>query len=335
MNNSSAVRVRQLRKEENMGTLEIGNVKLKNPLILGPMAGVTDRPFRRICKEQGAALVSDEMVSANAVKFGNKKTMELAAMGENERPSSLQLFGPDPETIAYAAEKLLAIPFDFLDINMGCPMPKIVNNGEGSALMRDPERAEAIVRACVRVSDRPVTVKMRAGFNERERNAVELAKRCEAAGAAAVAVHGRTREQYYSGEADWEIIRRVKESVSIPVIGNGDVTSREKAQQMMEETGCDFVMIARGARGNPWIFGSGVKPEIPEVRDLMLRHAKMEMEEYGNYLAICRMRKHIGWYTAGFPNSAAVRLKINNAVSYEELEEILGAWAESAMNREK
>ncbi|MDO4620535.1 MAG: tRNA dihydrouridine synthase DusB [Lachnospiraceae bacterium] len=353
---------------ENRKKYQIGNVVLDSPLVLGPMAGVTDGPFRRICREYGAALVSTEMVSANAVKYGNKKTFELIDILPEEHPVSMQIFGPDPETMAEAIEKLAAFPYDILDINMGCPMPKIVNNREGSALMRDPERAEAIVRACVKISDRPVTVKMRAGFNEKEINAVELAKRCEQAGVAAIAVHGRTREQYYSGEADWDIIRRVKEAVSVPVIGNGDVTTPERAAAMMRETGCDMVMIARGARGNPWLFrdtleylnrtggedgaeaGTGSNEEtagpgqqeknicrlpqnyassrtMEEVYHLMLRHVEMQLKEKGTHIGLCQMRKHIAWYTAGFPDSAKVRAEINGAETEESLREILAAWA--------
>ena len=220
---------------------------------------------------------------------------------------------------------------------MGCPVPKIVNNGEGSALMRDPARAEAIVRALVRVSSRPVTVKMRAGFTADTVNAPELAKRCEAAGAAAVAVHGRTREQYYAGKADWSVIRRVKEAVSIPVIGNGDVDSPEAARAMQRETGCDYVMIARAARGNPWLFRriltGGPEPAVRDVYAMMLRHARMQLEAKGDYMGICQMRKHIAWYTSGFPDSAKVRARINQAASFAELKQILDDWADSAERR--
>lgn len=308
----------------------IGNVRIRNRLVLGPMAGVTDRPFRCICHEMGAGLVCTEMISANAVKYGNKKTLELAAIGEDEHPISLQIFGPDPETCAIAVQRLSHIPYDILDINMGCPMPKIVNNGEGSALMRDPDLAEEIVGACVNVSDRPVTVKMRAGFSQGNRNAPEIARRCERAGAAAVAVHGRTRDQYYTGSADWNIIREVKEAVRIPVIGNGDVRSRADAVRMMDETGCDLVMAARAARGNPWMFrNSPERPTLEDIYSMMLRHAKMQVGEKGDRIAICQMRKHIAWYTTGLPDSAGLRAQINSCASYDELKQVLQQWYES------
>lgn len=316
----------------------IGNIELKNPLVLGPMAGVTDQPFRRICSHLGAALVSMEMVSANAVRHGNKKTRDLIHIAEDEHPVSMQLFGPDAETMKYALENLQDVPYDVLDINMGCPVPKIVKNGEGSALMLDLPRAEEIVRVLVRESDRPVTVKIRKGFDDSHINAVEAAKRFEAAGASMIAVHGRTREQYYAGTADWDIIRQVKEAVSIPVAGNGDVRTPMDAKRMMEETGCDLVMIARGARGNPWIFRDTLsyletgllppRPAIHEVREMMQRHMELQLLDKGDYLGICQMRKHIAWYTTGLPRSASLREQINRASTKEEMEAVLDAWAE-------
>lgn len=316
----------------------IGNVTFTNPFVLGPMAGVTDQPFRILCREMGASLVSMEMVSANAVCHGNKKTLEFINISDKEHPVSMQLFGPDPESFVYAFEHLREEPFDLLDVNMGCPMPKIVNNHEGSALMRDIPKAAAIIRELKRVSDRPVTVKIRAGFNDEEKNAVEVAKALEDAGADMIAVHGRTREQYYSGQADWDMIRRVKEAVRVPVIGNGDVDSPEKAERMMNETGCDLVMIARGARGNPWLFRDCIsyretgkippKPPISEAKALMLRHAAMQLAEKGDHLGILQMRKHIAWYTAGYRNSAKLRSRINSVLSLDELTEVLDAWAE-------
>ena len=235
-------------------TLKIGDVSLKNNLILAPMAGVTDLPFRLLCKEQGAGLLCMEMVSAKAIYFNNKNTEELLTIDDREPPVSLQLFGSDPDIISEMAKKIENRPFSILDINMGCPVPKVAGNGEGSALMKNPKLVEEIVSKTAKAIKKPVTVKIRKGFDDEHINAVEIARIAESAGAAAVAVHGRTREQYYSGKADWDIIRQVKEAVKIPVIGNGDVTSPEAARQLMETTGCDGIMIGRGAQGNPWIF---------------------------------------------------------------------------------
>jgi len=300
----------------------IGNLTLDPPLILGPMAGVTDKPFRVLCHEMGAALVSMEMVSANAMRYHNRKTEEFVDISPDEHPVSMQLFGPDPYTIALAAEALSDKPFDILDINMGCPMPKIVKNGEGCALMKDPLRAAAIVRAAVKATDRPVTVKIRSGFNENDICAPEFARYLEDAGASAIAVHGRTREQYYTGYADWSVIRRVKEAVSIPVIGNGDVRSREEAFARMAETGCDGVMIGRAARGNPWIF-SGIRPSVPEIKAMMKRHAAMQIEAKGDYFGVIQMRKHVAWYTTGLAGAALLRARINQAKSLEEIYRII------------
>lgn len=312
---------------------KIANVTIENPFVLAPMAGVTDLPFRILCKEQGAGLLCMEMVSAKAIQFNNKNTLELLRTDEREHPVSLQLFGSDPEIISRMAQKIEELPFDILDINMGCPVPKVVNNGEGSALMKNPRLMGEIVEKTVRAIKKPVTVKIRKGFTEDSVNAVEAAKILEQSGAAAIAVHGRTREQYYSGKADWDIIRQVKEAVSIPIMGNGDVTTPEDAMAMMEHTGCDFVMIGRAVRGNPWIFarmnhyfrtGKHLpKPSVEEVREMMLRHARMQLELKGDYTGIREMRKHVAWYTAGMPHSAKLRGKINEVETYEELEKII------------
>ena len=313
--------------------LKIGTVELENNVILGPMAGVTDLPFRLLCREQGAGLVCMEMVSAKAVFYGNRNTKELLQVNPGERPVSLQLFGSDPEVLSDIAARLEEGPYDLFDLNMGCPVPKVVKNGEGSALMKDPTLVERILSSMVRALKKPVTVKIRKGFNDESVNAVEIARIAEGCGAAAEAVHGRTREQYYSGKADWEIIRQVKEAVSIPVIGNGDVDSPEAAKRMLAETGCDGVMVARGAKGNPWIFKRITeyletgrippKPSREEVKAMMLRHGEMMVEFKGEAAAMREMRKHVAWYTAGWPHSAALRNDINAVETMEALRELI------------
>lgn len=313
--------------------MNIGNVKLDNPYILAPMAGVTDLPFRLLCKEQGAGLLCMEMISAKALIYGNRNTKQLLEIHPEEYPVSLQLFGSDPEIMSEAAKRIEDRPFQILDINMGCPVPKVVKNGEGSALMNDPGLVRRIVEKVSRAIQKPVTVKIRKGFDDQHVNAVEIARIAEDAGASAVAVHGRTREQYYSGKADWDIIRQVKEAVSIPVIGNGDVVSGASALAMMEETGCDGVMIGRGAQGNPWIFSDlleyertgklRLRPGADEIREMMLRHARLQIRYKGEYLGIREMRKHVSWYTKGLPGSARLREAINQVESYEELEQLL------------
>lgn len=312
-----------------MKTLTIGNVTLENPVILAPMAGVCDLPFRLLCKEQGAGLLCMEMVSAKAIFYKNKNTEELMQIHPQEPPVSLQLFGSEPELMSEMAKRIEERPFSILDINMGCPVPKVVNNGEGSALMKDEKLAAEIVEKTAKAIKKPVTVKIRKGFCEEMVNAVELAKRLEQAGAAAIAVHGRTREQYYSGKADWDIIRQVKEAVSIPVIGNGDIVDGKSAKAMMEQTGCDGIMIGRAARGNPFLFRqileyleTGKEPQKPtmqEIRETILRHADLQLTYKGEYTAVREMRKHVAWYTTGLPHSAELRRRVNEMETMEQL----------------
>lgn len=317
-------------------SLLIGNVKIKGNLFLGPMAGVTDLPFRLLCKEKGADLVYTEMISAKGVQYNNKNTENLLMIKEEERPAALQLFGADPVILSETAKRLEHRNFDILDINMGCPVPKVVNNGEGSALMKNPKLIGEIVRMVSSAIQKPVTVKIRKGFHDDCINAVEVAKIAEDNGAAAVAVHARTREQYYSGKADWEVIRAVKEAISVPVIGSGDVFTAEDAKKMIDQTGCDAIMLARGTRGNPWIFEQMkayldrgeliAKPSLEEVKEMIIRHATLSIEYKGEFTGIREMRKHVAWYTTGFPGSAKLRNRVNEIESIEDLRCLLGEY---------
>lgn len=309
--------------------LEIGGVVLENGLVLAPMAGVTDLSYRKLCKEQGCGLVVTEMVSAKAILYKNRNTQELLRIRDEERPAAVQLFGSDAGIMGEIAQVVSEGNCDLIDVNMGCPVPKIVNNGEGSALLKEPKKVEAILTAMVKRSKKPVTVKIRKGFNDASVNAVEIAKIAEGCGVAAVAVHGRTREQFYSGKADWEIIRQVKEAVKIPVIGNGDVTGAKEAKAMLDLTGCDGVMIGRGAKGNPWIFSQILHyletgevlpgPSVLEIKEMILRHGRLLSEDKGEFTAMREMRKHMAWYTAGLPHSAALRNEINSVETLEEM----------------
>lgn len=312
---------------------KIGNVQMDNPFVLAPMAGVTDLPFRVLCKEQGAGLLYMEMVSAKAISYHNKNTNALMEIHPSERPVALQLFGNEPELMGEVAKSIEERPFDILDVNMGCPVPKVVNNGEGSALLKNPKLIGQIVKSLSSSIEKPVTVKIRIGFENYPVDVAEIAKIVEDNGASAIAVHGRTRQQYYAGEADWDAIRRVKEAVSIPVIGNGDVDSPKKAEELMKQTGCDAVMIGRAVRGNPWIFREMLQyfekgeeptpPTLEEVKEMILRHTRDMIAVKGEFTGIREMRKHVAWYTSGMKHSAGIRRESNTLSSYEELERML------------
>ena len=311
----------------------IGKVKIENPSVLAPMAGVTDLAFRLLAKEMGCGLVVSEMVSAKGLLYENCRTKELIRIDPRERPTAIQLFGSVPEELAEAARRVAASGADIIDFNMGCPTHKIVRNGEGSALLRFPELAEKILKAMVAAVDIPVTVKIRAGWDENSINAVEIAKRAEQAGVSAIAVHGRTREQFYGGNADWEIIRQVKRAVTIPVIGNGDVRTVHDAERLLLETGCDGVMVGRAACGNIWIFRQIAEylkeknipppPSFAERGTTMLRHLDMLTELKGEHIAIREMRRHAVCYVKGFPRSAELRTRFNQALKREDFRQIL------------
>jgi tRNA-dihydrouridine synthase B len=309
--------------------MKIGNVKLKNKVFLSPMAGVTDLPFRLICKEQDCALLYTEMINAKALCYDDENTKKMLKMEGAEHPVAVQIFGSDPEFMGRAAQIMNDYSNEILDINMGCPAPKVVKNGDGSALMKNPKLAEEVLKAVVKNSTKPVTLKIRKGWDDNSVNALEIAKIAEACGISALAIHGRTREQYYSGKADWDIIGEIKRNINIPVIGNGDVFSVEDAKNLLDKTNCDAIMIGRGAQGNPWIFkrinhymetGEILpEPTLEEKINTAKKHLKLAVEEHGEYVAVREMRKHIAWYLKGLRNSARIRDEINKLESYQEV----------------
>lgn len=313
--------------------MRIKNLEFRNPFVLAPLAGITDKSMRSLCAEQGASLVYTEMVSGKGLWYGDRKTGTLLSIGENEGPVAFQLFGSEPEIMAFAAKELRDRDNVLIDLNVGCPVPKIVKNGEGSALLKKPDVLFDVVSAMVKEAGKPVTAKIRMGFSRGENLAVETAKALEAAGAAAVTVHGRTREQYYEGKADWQVIADVKRAVNIPVIGNGDVNSGRDAVDMLEQTGCDGVMIARGALGNPWIFrdaialwkGNTLPPEPTKAErvSMLLRHLDLVADDKGDRIAVREMRKHVGWYVKGMHGASAIKRKINQIDDIEKMRQAI------------
>ncbi|HBG4727297.1 TPA: tRNA dihydrouridine synthase DusB [Clostridioides difficile] len=321
--------------------MKIGNLKLKNKVFLSPMAGVTDLPFRLICKEQGCGLLYTEMINGKALCYDDENTKKMLKIEEEEHPVAVQIFGSEPEFMGRAAEIMNDYSNEILDINMGCPAPKVVKNGDGSALMKNPKLAEEVLRAVVKNSKKPVTLKIRKGWDDNSVNAVEIAKIAEDCGISALAIHGRTREQFYSGKADWDIIAEIKKNLSIPVIGNGDVFTIEDSINMLDKTGCDAIMIGRGAQGNPWIFKRInhymntreilPEPTLNEKISTAIKHLKLAVEEHGEYVAVREMRKHIAWYLKGLRNSAKLRDEINKIEDYQEVVSKLEYYMEDSL----
>lgn len=323
--------------------MKIGNVQLDNEVFLSPMAGVTDLPFRTICKEKGCGMLYTEMINAKALSYDDENTKKMLNMPDDGHPVAIQIFGSEPEFMGKAASILNKYPNQILDINMGCPAPKVVKNGDGSALMKNPELAAKVLSAVVKNSDKPVTLKIRKGWDDTCVNAVEIAKIAEECGISAVAIHGRTREQFYSGKADWGIIRDIKEAINIPVIGNGDVFEVQDAVNMLEKTKCDAIMIGRGSQGNPWIFNrinhymkTGEilpEPTLEEKMNTAIKHMNLAVEEHGEYVAVREMRKHIGWYLKGLKNSARYRDQINKITDYKEVIAMLEEYVQHSLTQ--
>lgn len=321
--------------------MKIGNLELKNKVFLSPMAGVTDLPFRLICKEQGCGLLYTEMINGKALCYDDENTKKMLKIEEEEHPVAVQIFGSEPDFMGRAAEIMNDYSNEILDINMGCPAPKVVKNGDGSALMKNPKLTEKVLKAVVKNSKKPVTLKIRKGWDDNSVNAVEIAKIAEACGISALAIHGRTREQFYTGKADWNIIAEIKNSLNIPVIGNGDVFTIEDSINMLDKTGCDAIMIGRGAQGNPWIFkrinyymNTGEilpEPTLNEKISTAIKHLKLAVEEHGEYVAVREMRKHIAWYLKGLRNSARLRDEINKIEDYQEVVSKLEYYMEDSL----
>ncbi|WP_270943357.1 tRNA dihydrouridine synthase DusB [Romboutsia lituseburensis] len=324
--------------------MKIGNLELENKVFLSPMAGVTDLPFRLICKEQNCGMLYTEMINAKALCYDDENTKKMLKIEEAEHPVAVQIFGSDPEFMGRAAEIMNEYPNEILDINMGCPAPKVIKNGDGSALMKNPKLAEEVLKAVVKNSKKPVTLKIRKGWDDNSINAVEIAKIAEASGISALAIHGRTREQYYSGKADWNIIAEIKNNIGIPVIGNGDVFSVEDARNMLDKTNCDAIMIGRGAQGNPWIFkrinhymqtGEILpEPALEEKINTAIKHLDLAVKEHGEYIAVREMRKHIAWYLKGLRNSARIRDEINKIESHQEVVNRLNEYMQDCLTLE-